>query len=150
MLAVWRDDSGAAGMPEAWQRLTLVLSENFESKELGVIGPNRCGYVKLLTRVIECKPGVFQWHTDAKRARAVIELMRLDVKTSKPAPTLGSKYSPGKSDSAGGQLRAMTSLTMGTDVHSAGQQARFCITHWTDPTSSFLRVVACQGLRALK
>ena len=27
------------------------------------------------------------------------------MKTSKPAPTLGSKCCPGKSDSAGGQLR---------------------------------------------
>ena len=76
VLAVWRDDFGAVG----------GSPENFESKELGIIGPCRCGYVKLLNRVIEHKPGVFQWHTDVKHARAVIELMGLDVETSKPAP----------------------------------------------------------------
>ena len=30
--------------------------------------------------------------------------MGLDVETSKTAPTLGSKYKPGKQDSAGGQM----------------------------------------------
>ena len=40
VLAVWRDDFGAVCVPEALQRVTSVLSENFESKELGVIGPN--------------------------------------------------------------------------------------------------------------
>ena len=39
MLAVFGDDFGAAGVPEALQRLTLVLS-------VGIIGPNKRGYVK--------------------------------------------------------------------------------------------------------
>ena len=39
MLAVWGDDFGAAGVPEALQRLTSVPSGSFESKELGIIGP---------------------------------------------------------------------------------------------------------------
>ena len=43
MLAVWTDDISAVCVPEALQRVTSVLPENFESKELGVIGPNRCG-----------------------------------------------------------------------------------------------------------
>ena len=90
---------------EALQRLTLVLSEKIESKELGIIGPNKCGCVKLMNRTIKYKPGVFQWHTDVKHARAVIELMGLDRETSKPAPTLGGKYCPGKQDSAGGRFR---------------------------------------------
>ena len=71
MLAVWRVGFGAAGMPDALQRLTFVISE---SKELGSLAPNKCGYAKLLNKVIEYKPGVFQWHTDVKHGRAVIEL----------------------------------------------------------------------------
>ena len=43
--------------------------------------------------------------TDVKHARAVIEPMGFDVKTSRPAPTPGSTSSHGKADSAGGQLR---------------------------------------------
>ena len=50
-------------------------------------------------------PGEVQWHTDVNYARVVIELMGLDVKISKPAPTPGSTCGPGKPDSAGGQLR---------------------------------------------
>ena len=42
-----------------------------------------------------------------------------------------------------------TSFRMKTAAHTAAWQARFSITHWTDPISSFLRVVACQGFRAL-
>ena len=72
MLAVWGDDFGAAGMLEAVQRLTFVLSENLESKVLGIIGPNKCGCVKLIKRVLEYKPGVLQWHTDVTQ---VIEPM---------------------------------------------------------------------------
>ena len=94
MLAVRGDDFGAAGMLEALQRLTSVLFENLKSKELGIIGSNKCGYVKILNMVMETKPSVFLWHTDVKHARAVIELMGLDETTSKPAPTLGSKVQP--------------------------------------------------------
>ena len=49
MLAAWRDGFGAAGMPEALQRLTFVLSEKFEM-QFGIIGsngPNKCGDVKV-------------------------------------------------------------------------------------------------------
>ena len=68
-------------------------------------GPKKCGYVKLLNRIFEYKPGVFQWHSHAKHARAAIEQMGLDVETSKPAPTRGSKDFLAKQDNAGGQLR---------------------------------------------
>ena len=51
--------------------------------------------MKLLNRVIEYMLGLFQWHTDVKHARAVIELMGLE--DSKPAPTPGCKYIPGES-----------------------------------------------------
>ena len=50
------------------------------------------------------RPGGVQWHTDVTHARAVIVLLGLDVETSKPPPTLESKYCPGKQDSAGGDL----------------------------------------------
>ena len=40
------DDFGPAGMPEALQPLTLVVSENFETRELGIIAPNKCGDVE--------------------------------------------------------------------------------------------------------
>ena len=43
-------DFGAAGMPEALQPVTFVLSENIENKELGITWPNKCGNVKLLNR----------------------------------------------------------------------------------------------------
>ena len=54
MLGVWSDDFGAAGEPAALQCLTWVLTENFESKELGTTGPNKCCCVMLLNRIIEC------------------------------------------------------------------------------------------------
>ena len=82
-------------MQEALQRLTPVLSENFESQELGIIGPKKCGHVKLMNRTIEYRPGGFQWRTEVQHARAVVELMGLDVKTSKPAPTPWIKCCPG-------------------------------------------------------
>ena len=71
--------------------------------------------------------------------------MGLDVKTGKPARTPGSKYSPGKAGSAG-ELRNAEDKHDDEDVPTAAQQARFSVTHWTDPTSSFLRVVACLGV----
>ena len=137
MLAVWgRRLREPVVWPEALQRLALVLSESFESKEVGTIGPNKCG---------------FQWHTDVKHARAVIELMGLDVETSKPAPTPGSKSSRGNKTTKEASCATLkTSLMMRTEMPTAAQQTHFSITHWTDPTSSFLRVVACKGVRALK
>ena len=85
------------------ERLTCVLSENFESNALGIIDPNKCAYVKLLNRVIEYKPCVFQWHTDGKHARAMIELMGLDGTTQQASANSWEQVQPGKSDSAGGQ-----------------------------------------------
>ena len=165
-----------------------MLSENFESKELGIIGPNKCGHVKHLNRVIECTPGVFHCHTDGNHARAVIELMGLDVETSKPAPTLEACCATPRTSSmmrteahTAAQQAARLSITqwtvielmgldvetskpaptleaccatprtssmMRTEAHTAAQQAaRLSITQWTDPTSSFPRVVVCQGFR---
>ena len=53
MLCHWKtpdlysmDDFGRASMPEALQRLTFVLSENLETRELGIIAPNKCGDVE--------------------------------------------------------------------------------------------------------
>ena len=97
--AVWGDDFGAAGTAHFCAVREL-------REELGIIGPKKCCYVKLLIRVIEYKPGVFQWHTDVKHARAVIEVMGLDVETSKPAPTPEIKYCTRKQDSAGGLRKA--------------------------------------------
>ena len=90
-LAVWRDDFGAAGVPEALPRLTFVLSENCESKEVGNIGPNKCGHAKLLNRIIEYKPGVFQWHSDVKHFRAVIELVDSAWRPASQGPLLGAR-----------------------------------------------------------
>ena len=58
--AVWSEAFGAAGEPEALQRLTSVQSQNFKSKELGVIGPDKCGHVNPLNKIIEYKPNLFQ------------------------------------------------------------------------------------------
>ena len=59
--------------------------------------------------------------------------MGFDVET-----TLEASIAKEKQDSAGGQLpNAEDEL-----------QARCSITHWTDTTSSSLRVVTCQGFRA--
>ena len=106
----------------------------FESKELGIIGPNKCGYVKLLNTVIEYKPGVFQWHTDVKHARAVIELVGLDVKTS-----------PGKTDSAGGQLRNAEDELDDEDRRACRSAAGTLLYHTLDKPD-----VACKDLRVSK
>ena len=83
--------------------------------------------------------------TDVKQARVVIELRRFDVKTSSPAPTPGSKYSLGKADSAGGQLRnAEVELDEGGPTCvSQPNRNHFSTTPRTDTTSSFRRVDAC-------
>ena len=109
---------------KAWQRLTFVLPEKFESKELGIIGS--MWLRETLGKGIEYKPRVFQWH----RCEACSCSDRTDgeVETSKPAPTLGSKYRQGKQDSAEGRcVTPRTNLTMRTEAHTAAQQARFSI-----------------------
>ena len=75
LFAVWRDDFGAGGTRVALERLTQVLPGNFESKELGIGYPNKCGDVKPLSGIIEYMPGIFLWHNDVRHAGGVVELM---------------------------------------------------------------------------
>ena len=143
MLAVWRDDFEVSGMPEALRRPTFVLSENFKTNEFGIIGTNKCGNVKLLYRVIELWPGVFQWHT----SRAVTELMGLNVETSKPAPTPGRKYCLRKQDSAGGQLRNVADGLEDEDCSVAGTLSYHAL---DSPDIHFSTGRCMKGLRAFR
>ena len=88
---------------------TAVVSENFES----IIGPSKCGYVKLLKKITEYKPDVSQWHTDVKHARAVLQFQLLGA------------------SSVGGQLRNAEDELDNEDRrrNTAAQQARISITH---------------------
>ena len=87
----------------------------------------------------------------AHRARAVTELMGVAYKPASQRQFLGASAARGsKTAQESGCATLRASLMMRSEAHTAAQQARFSVTHGTDPTSSFLRVVACQGFRALR
>ena len=71
-----------------WHR-TLKYVLVVRRDDFWTAGPNKCGHVE---QTIEYSLGGFKWHTHVKHARAVIELMEVDMNGSKPSPTLGSKY----------------------------------------------------------
>ena len=110
------------------------------ARRLGIIGPHKCFHVKLLSRIIEYRPGV-QWHTDVKRARVVIELFGLDVETSEPAPTLGIKYRPGKKTAQ--EVSCATSKTilrMRTEAQNRGAAGTVLYHAWNSPVLPILFV----------
>ena len=61
----------------------------------------------------------------------------------------GSKYCPGRPDSAGGHLRTAEDELGDEDRRAVAQQAHFSATPWIDPTFSSPRVVACQDCHVL-
>ena len=96
-------------------------------------------------------PGEVQWHTDVNHARVVIELMGLDVKTSKPAPTPGTKYGPGEPDSAGGQLRNSEDEVEDGDWKADGSAPGTLLYHASErPDIQFSTGRCMSGLSRLK
>lgn len=94
VLAVWGDDFGTIGSKDAIDSLEKILTDAFECKNIGVVGPQQGTRVKLLNRVIAWSPRGFRWHTDPKHARVVCEGVGLTPGESKAAGTPGTKGAP--------------------------------------------------------
>ena len=85
---------GSTGSPKCWMTSRARSSASLVPTSSGHVEP------------IEYRPGDLKWHAHVKHARAVIELMELDVLSSKPSPTPGSEcYLGFFFDSAGRHLR---------------------------------------------
>ena len=89
LVGIHGDDFGAVSDWEGLSFLNTVLKDNFEAKWESVIGPGHQQSGKLLRRTLAWSDRGFEWHSDPRHARNIVEALGLEKAV--PSLTPGSK-----------------------------------------------------------